>query len=267
MMACIRGRAHSPLLRDSVVGIVIAVRKIEEHLARRDGRHECVVRVVARPECFLNVSMSFWIASGSLISIGPSTLGMTMCCPPSFSTNSFVMIPLKPPMSVATKTARLAKPEKPVHHVIAEARPAHFAVADDVDARLPLLRHGLLHSFLHTVLELRLIDRLVVELVPDHARQIVGARQAARMRGQNAIGAPLHNPPFRFLPPYLVGLLCCWWSMAATDRAAVPTLLLRQPAQLRAERGGAVIHLRPRIARPSQNAGNGSVVQILRSVD
>ena len=44
----------------------------------------------------------------------------------------------------------------------------------------------------HVTRELGRIDRLLVELVPHHADQIVRTRKAPRVRRQDALGAALH---------------------------------------------------------------------------
>ena len=77
-----------------------------------------------------------------------------------------------------------------------EADAAHLAVGDDVDAGLRLPPHGLGDGALDARRERRLVDRLAALLLQDHRPQIVGPRQAADMRGQDAIGAAFHD----FLP-------------------------------------------------------------------
>ena len=68
----------------------------------------------------------------------------------------------------------------------AEAGLAHLAVADDVDARLALLRDHLGDGGVDPRLELSLVDLLAVEPLPDHVREIVRPRKAARMRRQDS---------------------------------------------------------------------------------
>ena len=82
-----------------------------------------------------------------------------------------------------------------LHHVVAEADLAHLAVGDDVDAGLPLARHHVDDRLLDASLQLRLVDRLFIEEIPHHAREIGRPRQAAGMRGQDAVVAPLHCLP------------------------------------------------------------------------
>ncbi len=77
-----------------------------------------------------------------------------------------------------------------------KADAAHLAIGDDVDAGIGLTPHGLGDGALDARRERRLVDRLAALLPQDHRPQIVGPRQAADMRRQNAIGAAFHD----FLP-------------------------------------------------------------------
>ena len=88
-----------------------------------------------------------------------------------------------------------------LHHVVAEADLAHLAVGDDVDAGLALLADHLDDGLLHPRGELVLVDRLFVEQIPHHAREVRRPRQAAGMGGENAVGAPLHRSLPRPIAP------------------------------------------------------------------
>src|ERR1044072_3373402 len=149
-----------------------------------------------RSSDLLKFSMSVCTAWWSRNAIGPSTFGMTMCRPPSFSTNSLLMMPGKAPTSVATNVARLAKavegPGVALDQLIGESGLAHLAVADDVDAGLDLFGDDFGDRLLHARRELDGVDRLFVELVPHHADEVVRTRQAPGGRRQDALGAALH---------------------------------------------------------------------------
>jgi hypothetical protein len=105
-------------------------------------------------------------------------------------------------------TARLAKPlAVALHHVIAETDLAHLAVGDDVDAGLALLANRFRDRLGDAGLELALIDGLLVDDVPHHAREVGRPGQAAGMRGLNPIGVPFHG----VLPGSQRLLSACWF--------------------------------------------------------
>ena len=67
-----------------------------------------------------------------------------------------------------------------------------LAIRDDVDAGLGLAAHGFGDRAFDPRREERLVDRFPLCFLLDQVAQIVGPRQAADMRRQDAIHAPLH---------------------------------------------------------------------------
>ena len=101
-----------------------------------------------------------------------------------------------------------ASETKPAETVVAVAHPcavidalthrlAVFPVARDIDADASLLPHNAGDGGPQLFLKLTLVHRLAC--LPGAVRldQIVRARQATDMAGQNVIGAGPHDPPFR----------------------------------------------------------------------
>src|SRR5262249_40349665 len=82
-----------------------------------------------------------------------------------------------------------------LHHIIAEADLAHFAVGDDVDTGIALFLHSLGDRFHDSRIKLALIDRLLVDQVPHHAREIRRTGQTAGLRRLYAFGALFHAAP------------------------------------------------------------------------
>ena len=93
---------------------------------------------------------------------------------------------------VDKRITRAAETRETVLHVGGVARLAHFAVVDDVDARLGLPAHDVLHRRTHARGERIALHRHALLLGVHHAHQLFGARQAARMRGKETFAAPLH---------------------------------------------------------------------------
>ena len=73
-----------------------------------------------------------------------------------------------------------------------EARLAHLAVVDDIDAGGDLLAHGVAHRLPHALGVGLLVDRLAVHPRQHQLEQVLRTRQAADVRGQDAIGAQFH---------------------------------------------------------------------------
>ena len=82
---------------------------------------------------------------------------------------------------------------EPVLHVGGVARLAHLAVADDVDARLQLLFDHVRHRRADARAERGRIDRHAFLLREHRADEIVGAREAAGVRGEDAVDAAFHR--------------------------------------------------------------------------
>ncbi len=74
-------------------------------------------------------------------------------------------------------------------------RLAHLAVADDVDAGRDLLRDDIVDGLCGLGLEHRGVDTLALLLGDDEIDQRLRPRQAAGVRGENAIGAGFHFFP------------------------------------------------------------------------
>ena len=72
---------------------------------------------------------------------------------------------------------------------------AGFAVADDVDAALFLLLHGLADRAAHRFLEFRFVDWFAAVLREKQIDDVLRAGQAADVRGQNAVRARFHGFP------------------------------------------------------------------------
>jgi hypothetical protein len=89
--------------------------------------------------------------------------------------------------------AGAAEAGEPVFDVGGVARLRHFAVVDDVDAGLALPPHHLGHRAAHARVERRALDRHALLLGIHHADEVVRPRQAAGMRGQEALGAADHG--------------------------------------------------------------------------
>ena len=82
-----------------------------------------------------------------------------------------------------------------------EARLAHLAVIDDVDAEFGLLADDIRHRLAHAGVECRIVDLLALAARHAHGVKIRRARQAADMGGENSIGAVLHG----------VSSICSFW--------------------------------------------------------
>ena len=82
---------------------------------------------------------------------------------------------------------------EPLRRIGDEARLAHLAVIDDVETHVDLMLDGVLHGLGHARVVGLLVDRLAVEPLHHHVHQVVGARQAADMGGQDPVGAELHQ--------------------------------------------------------------------------
>src|SRR5262249_43098425 len=80
-------------------------------------------------------------------------------------------------------------------HIGDEARLAELAVVDDVDAEVGLPAHDLADGEPQPGLERLLVDPLAAGARPHHVEQVARPRQAARMRGEDAVGAALHWRP------------------------------------------------------------------------
>jgi hypothetical protein len=89
--------------------------------------------------------------------------------------------------------ARAREPAEPVLGVGGIAGLGHLAVVDDVDAGRRLLAHDLGHRRADARGERRRVDGDAFFLGEHGPDQIVGAGQAARVRGEKALGALLHR--------------------------------------------------------------------------
>ncbi len=74
-----------------------------------------------------------------------------------------------------------------------EARLAHLAVADDIEPGRGLLAHALRHRALHARRIGLFVDGLAVHAREHQLEQVVGARQAAHMGGQDTVSAQMHR--------------------------------------------------------------------------
>ena len=90
------------------------------------------------------------------------------------------------------RASALLEPEEALSRIGDEARLSHLAVAHDVEPRRRLLPDAACDRFAHVRRIGRLIDRLAIHSRQHHLEEVVGPRQAADMRGQDAIGAQLH---------------------------------------------------------------------------
>jgi hypothetical protein len=88
---------------------------------------------------------------------------------------------------------RRAQSGQPVLGVDVIRHPAHLAVADDIDARLRLVGHGLFDCSCCPRFEPGSIERLASVLFAQQVDQIVRPGQAAYVGGENAIAAQLHR--------------------------------------------------------------------------
>jgi hypothetical protein len=89
------------------------------------------------------------------------------------------------------ETFALFQTVQPRRRVGDEARLGHLAVADDVEAGIDLLAHAIFHRAAYPFRIGLLIDRVAVHARQHQLEQIVRARQAADMGGQDAFGAAL----------------------------------------------------------------------------
>ena len=80
-------------------------------------------------------------------------------------------------------------------HIEHEGFARLLAVVDHVEAGLDLLLHDRPDRGAAFALDLGRIDRLAAHALREQPRQRGGARQAAGMRGQNAVFAALHRSP------------------------------------------------------------------------
>jgi hypothetical protein len=96
-----------------------------------------------------------------------------------------------PVIGALGRGARL-DPGKPLIDIGDKADPALLAIGDDVDAGLRLTAHRFGHRALDPRGERRVVHRLALRFLLDQPAQILGPRQAADMRRQDAIGAALH---------------------------------------------------------------------------
>ena len=84
---------------------------------------------------------------------------------------------------------------EPLGRVGDETWLAHFAVADDIETGRDLLFHAICHRLANALRECGIVDRLAILARQHQFKQIVGARQAADMRGQYAVGTEFHLGP------------------------------------------------------------------------
>ena len=91
------------------------------------------------------------------------------------------------------RVALAAEPAQPVLDVRGVAWLAHFAIIDDVDARLGLLFHDFLHGCRNAHFEGDGVHRYTLLLGEHHPDQVVRPRQTAGVRGQESFGAALHG--------------------------------------------------------------------------
>src|SRR5262249_5532335 len=80
-----------------------------------------------------------------------------------------------------------------IGHVSEKARLAHLAVGDDVDAETGLPLHDLADRAAHARIVGGGIDGFTAQAAAQQRQQIVGARQAAGVRGQDPIVAAVHG--------------------------------------------------------------------------
>ena len=109
------------------------------------------------------------------------------------------------PMTPRTASLIGLEAAEPLVHVGDEARLAVFAVIDHVDAELDLLAHDLADR----ALEPTFVGLLVARgLRIHHGEQISRPRQAADMRGENAVGAAFHRlAPVRLFVPGIAAVI------------------------------------------------------------
>jgi hypothetical protein len=93
---------------------------------------------------------------------------------------------------VLERLARAAEPGQAVLHVGRVARLAELAVVDHVDAGLGLLPHHLRHTGADARGEGGAVDRHAFLPSEHRANQVVRPREAARVRGEEPVGAALH---------------------------------------------------------------------------
>jgi hypothetical protein len=72
------------------------------------------------------------------------------------------------------------------------ARLRHFAVVDQVDAGVGLLSHHFGHGAAHPLSQRHALDRHALFLGVHHPDQVIRARQAAGVGGEEALGAADH---------------------------------------------------------------------------
>ncbi len=82
---------------------------------------------------------------------------------------------------------------EPLRDVGSVANFADFAVVDHVHVRVDLLADDFPDGVFDTLFERGVVAQLLLIVALDHGHQVIGPRQAARMRGEDAIGAALHQ--------------------------------------------------------------------------
>ena len=176
------------------VGRVVLVGKIEQHLPGRHRRHERIVRISARAERCLEVGDVALDRVGVAQRDRPFDIRHHQV-PAGFVLDEQFGDDFGEIAEVGGDELRaVGEAVVALHHIIAEADLAHLAVGDDVDTCIALLLHSLGDRFHDSRIELALIDRLLIDQVPHHAREIRRTGQAAGMRRLNAIGAPCNQP-------------------------------------------------------------------------
>jgi hypothetical protein len=82
-----------------------------------------------------------------------------------------------------------------LHHISLETDPSLFAVVDLVDANLHLLAEDIADSSVDGILQRGGVDGLASFLIDQHASERFTARQASRVRHEDAVPALLHVAP------------------------------------------------------------------------
>jgi len=91
------------------------------------------------------------------------------------------------------RVAGSAKSVEPILDIRGVARLRHFAVVDQVNARLGLLLHDFGHGCPYAGGKSLCIDRHALFLGVHHADEIIRTRQAAGMGGQKTVATTLHD--------------------------------------------------------------------------
>jgi hypothetical protein len=87
------------------------------------------------------------------------------------------------------------EPGKALVDVGNEARLAHFAVINDVDAKVGLFADDIRYRLAHAGVKCRIVDLLTLETREAHGVKLRRARQAADMGREDSICAVFHGVP------------------------------------------------------------------------